>query len=309
MRSYSSPGRPSPSLVATKGTEPTTPGGTQKSGSSPCASGTPSYDTSTRSPLPQIFRYQLPSLLTRRVMLKVGAAAASTLRSRPSTPGTFTQNSGSTKPKRMFQMNRSTSVDNKATPVDTGTPAKLRRHDANNTNTESYEILLFFFCVTELGGTLFALLAIAAMLMWLYPTPSYSVHLTGYEGIDPGRAARIVSPAFNVTLRMNGTACADTALVAVTYSDVALGWARAEPRDCAEGRWAKDLEVVARGGEVGLSRRLRDHMASDWRSGEVELGVTVMMYRLAGWRDTVGENIPRTFDGKVKMTREVTRTT
>jgi hypothetical protein len=167
-------------------------------------------------------------------------------------------------------------------------------------------LLVFVWAV---GGTLFALLAIAAMLMWLYPTPSYSVHLTGYEGIDPGRAARIVSPAFNVTLRMNGTACADTALVAVTYSDVALGWARAEPRDCAEGRWAKDLEVVARGGEVGLSRRLRDHMASDWRSGEVELGVTVMMYRLAGWRDTVGENIPRTFDGKVKMTREVTRTT
>ncbi|RLM91568.1 hypothetical protein C2845_PM08G26870 [Panicum miliaceum] len=151
------------------------------------------------------------------------------------------------------------------------------------------------------GGTLFAALAMAAMFKLLYPTPSYSVHLTGYEGIDPGRAARIVSPAFNVTLRMNGT-CVDTALVAVTYSDVALGWARAEPRDCAEGRWAKDLEVVARGGEVGLSRRLRDHMASDWRSGEVELGVTVMMYRL-GWR-TVTENIPRTFDGKVKMTRE-----
>ncbi|RLN23176.1 hypothetical protein C2845_PM07G24460 [Panicum miliaceum] len=159
-----------------------------------------------------------------------------------------------------------------------------------------------FVLVWAVGGTLFAALAMVAVIKLLYPTPSCSVHLTGYEGIDPGRAARIVSPAFKVTLRMNGT-CVDTALVAVTYSDVALGWARAEPRDCAEGRWwAKDLEVVARGGQVGLSRRLRDRMASDWRSGEVELGVTVMMYRL-DW-GTGTEIIPRTFDGKVKMMRE-----
>jgi len=67
----------------------------------------------------------------------------------------------------------------------------------------------------------------------VYPTPSYSVHLTGYEGIGPGRAARIVSPAFNVTLRMNGT-CVDSARVAVTYCGVALGWARAEPWDYEE---------------------------------------------------------------------------
>ena len=63
---------------------------------------------------------------------------------------------------------------------------------------------------------------------------------------------------------------------------------------------------MARGGEVGLSRRLRDRMASDWRSGEVELGVSVMMYRLS-WGPP-STQIPWTFDGKVKMMREGGRT-
>jgi hypothetical protein len=138
--------------------------------------------------------------------------------------------------------------------------------------------------------------AMAAVLMLLVlPECSYSVELTGYEGIDPGAAARIVSPSFSVTLRVNDT-CVDSAHVAVTYSGVALGWARVEPRDCAEGRWGKDVEVVARGGRVGLSQRLRDRMASDWRSGAVELDVSVMMYPVGGHIDT---DIPWTFDGKV----------
>ncbi|KAF8663843.1 hypothetical protein HU200_055178 [Digitaria exilis] len=73
--------------------------------------------------------------------------------------------------------------------------------------------------------------------------------------------------------------------------------------DCAEGRWTKDLEVVARGGGVGLSRRLRDGMASDWRSsGALELDVSVVMYRVGGQIGT--DDIPRTFDGKVKMIRD-----
>jgi hypothetical protein len=32
--------------------------------------------------------------------------------------------------------------------------------------------------------------------------PSISVHLTGYDGIHPGGAARVLSPAFNITLRL-----------------------------------------------------------------------------------------------------------
>ncbi|KAM3351724.1 hypothetical protein ACQJBY_023579 [Aegilops geniculata] len=104
-----------------------------------------------------------------------------------------------------------------------------------------------------------------------------SVHLTGYDGIDPGAAGRVVSPAFNITLRLNDT-CVDRADVAVLYSGVALGWARVDPRDCAKRRWAKDVEVAARGAGVGLSQRLRDRMASDWRSGAVELDVDVTTY-------------------------------
>ncbi|KAF8663842.1 hypothetical protein HU200_055177 [Digitaria exilis] len=100
---------------------------------------------------------------------------------------------------------------------------------------------------------------------------------------------------------MNNT-CVDSARVAVVYSGVALGWARVEPMDCAEWRWTKDLGVVARGGGGGLSRRLRDRMASDWSSsGALELDVSVVMYRVGG---QIGTDIPRTFDGKVKMIRD-----
>ncbi|KAF8766190.1 hypothetical protein HU200_007695 [Digitaria exilis] len=149
--------------------------------------------------------------------------------------------------------------------------------------------------------SLLLVLAIVAIAELTYHEPSYSVDLTGYDGMDPGGAARIVSPSFNVTIRMNNT-CVDSARVAVVYSGVALGWARVEPMDCAEGRWTKDVEVVARGGGVGLSRRLRDRMASDWRSsGALELDVSVVMYRVGG---QIGTDIPRTFDGKVKMIRD-----
>jgi hypothetical protein len=98
---------------------------------------------------------------------------------------------------------------------------------------------------------------------------------------------------------MNNT-CVDSARVAVAYSGVALGWARVEPRGCAKGRWAKDVEAVARGGRVGLSQRLHERMASDWRSGTLDLDVYVMMYREGGF----DADIPRTFDGKVKMMKK-----
>jgi hypothetical protein len=116
------------------------------------------------------------------------------------------------------------------------------------------------------------------IVMYLQGNPSMSVHLTGYGGIDPGGAARVVSPTFNITLRLNDT-CVDRADVAVLYSGVALGWARVDPRDCAKRRWAKDVEVVARGAGVGLSQRLRDRMASDWRSGTMELDLDVTTYK------------------------------
>ncbi|KAL6616137.1 hypothetical protein ACP70R_038407 [Stipagrostis hirtigluma subsp. patula] len=131
--------------------------------------------------------------------------------------------------------------------------------------------------------------AITATLYLTYRPPSFAVDLTGYEGIDPARAGRLVSPAFNVTIRMNNT-CVDSADVAVMYSGVALGWARVEPRDCEEGRWGKDVEVVARGGGVGLSQRLRDRMASDWRSGVLELDVDLKKYYAGRRTDT---EIPR----------------
>ncbi|KAL6614420.1 hypothetical protein ACP70R_036690 [Stipagrostis hirtigluma subsp. patula] len=133
------------------------------------------------------------------------------------------------------------------------------------------------FLVASAVVALFLALAIIDVFSLTRRAPSFTVDLTGYEGIDPARAGRVVSPAFNVTLRMNNT-CVDSADVAVMYSGVALGWARVEPRDCAEGRWGRDVEVVARGGKVGLSRGLRDRMASDWRSGVLELDVDVKTY-------------------------------
>uniref|UniRef100_A0A453FMA1 Late embryogenesis abundant protein LEA-2 subgroup domain-containing protein n=1 Tax=Aegilops tauschii subsp. strangulata TaxID=200361 RepID=A0A453FMA1_AEGTS len=134
--------------------------------------------------------------------------------------------------------------------------------------------------VTLLVSVLISVLLVVALsVMERRRRPSVvSVHLTGYDGIDPGGAGRVVSPAFNITLRLNDT-CVDRADVAVLYSGVALGWARVDPRDCAKRRWAKDVEVVARGAGVGLSQRLRDRMASDWRSGAVELDVDVTTYK------------------------------
>uniref|UniRef100_J3L4I6 Late embryogenesis abundant protein LEA-2 subgroup domain-containing protein n=1 Tax=Oryza brachyantha TaxID=4533 RepID=J3L4I6_ORYBR len=108
---------------------------------------------------------------------------------------------------------------------------------------------------------------------------AYSVRLAGYEGIDPGRPAAVVSPEFRLTLRTANGACVDRAAVTVLYSGVALGWARVEPRDCAARRWRRELEVVARGQGVGLSERLRCRMASEWRSsGALELDVTVKAF-------------------------------
>ncbi|EMS49848.1 hypothetical protein TRIUR3_31090 [Triticum urartu] len=114
---------------------------------------------------------------------------------------------------------------------------------------------------------------------------SFSVGLAGYEGIDPARPGRVVSPAFNLTLRMNKT-CADRAEVFLTYSGVALGWARVEPRGCVSREpWGRGVKVVARADGVGLSGPLRERMASEWRrSGRVELDVDVAVYRDAGER-------------------------
>lgn len=39
--------------------------------------------------------------------------------------------------------------------------------------------------------------------------PSFSVGLAGFDGIDPARPGPVVSPAFNLTLRMNKT-CVDS---------------------------------------------------------------------------------------------------
>uniref|UniRef100_A0A0E0C8A7 Late embryogenesis abundant protein LEA-2 subgroup domain-containing protein n=1 Tax=Oryza meridionalis TaxID=40149 RepID=A0A0E0C8A7_9ORYZ len=109
---------------------------------------------------------------------------------------------------------------------------------------------------------------------------AFSVRLAGYEGIDLGRPAATVSPKFRVTLGTANGACVDRAAVTVLYSGVALGWARAEPRDCAAGRLERDVEVVARGQGVGLSDRLRARMASEWRrsSGALELDVDVKIF-------------------------------
>ncbi|CAM0883462.1 unnamed protein product [Alopecurus aequalis] len=109
--------------------------------------------------------------------------------------------------------------------------------------------------------------------------PAFSVGLDGYEGIDMARPGRMVSPAFNLTLRPS-KACADRAEVVLTYSGVALGWARVEPRGCVSREpWGRDIKVVARADGVGLTRHLRERMVSEWRrSGRLELDADVVIY-------------------------------
>uniref|UniRef100_A0ACD5W4Y4 Uncharacterized protein n=1 Tax=Avena sativa TaxID=4498 RepID=A0ACD5W4Y4_AVESA len=108
---------------------------------------------------------------------------------------------------------------------------------------------------------------------------SFSVGLAGHDGVDVARPASVVSPAFNITLRMS-KACADRAEVVLTYSGVALGWARVEPRGCASREpWGRDVELVTRADGVGLSRSLRERMAAEWRRlGRLELDADVVIY-------------------------------
>jgi hypothetical protein len=95
------------------------------------------------------------------------------------------------------------------------------------------------------------------------------------------RPGSVVSPAFNLTLRTTKT-CVDHAEVVLSYSGVALGWARVEPHGCVSREpWGRDVQVVARAHGVGLSRRLRvrERMASEWRrSGRVELDADMVIY-------------------------------
>ncbi|VAH64483.1 unnamed protein product [Triticum turgidum subsp. durum] len=138
---------------------------------------------------------------------------------------------------------------------------------------------------------LLVVFSVALVALMLFPVyymeqanvVSFSVGVAGYEGIDPARPGRVVSPAFNLTLRMNKT-CADRAEVVLTYSGVALGWARVEPCGCVSREpWGRGVEVVARADGVGLSTPLRERMASEWRrSGRVELDVDVAVYRETG---------------------------
>ncbi|KAM0833758.1 hypothetical protein ACQ4PT_064091 [Festuca glaucescens] len=109
---------------------------------------------------------------------------------------------------------------------------------------------------------------------------SFSVGLAGYDGIDVSRPGSVVSPAFNLTLRMSKE-CADRAEVVLTYSGVALGWALVEPRGCVSREpWGRDVQVSTRADGVGLSRSLRERMAAEWRrSGRVELDADVVIYK------------------------------
>ncbi|EMS50679.1 hypothetical protein TRIUR3_19874 [Triticum urartu] len=97
---------------------------------------------------------------------------------------------------------------------------------------------------------LLVVFSVALVALMLFPVyymeqanvVSFSVGVAGYEGIDPARPGRVVSPAFNLTLRMNKT-CADRAEVVLTYSGVALGWARVEPRGCVSPEpWGRGIK-------------------------------------------------------------------
>ncbi|BAS74559.1 Os01g0771700 [Oryza sativa Japonica Group] len=131
--------------------------------------------------------------------------------------------------------------------------------------------LRYFLLATFLATLLLSLMAYGQWNSMFrdHDLDAFSVRLAGYEGIDLGRPAATVSPEFRVTLGTANGACVDRAAVTVLYSGVALGWARAEPRDCAAGRLERDVEVVARGQGVGLSDRLRARMASEWRRSSI----------------------------------------
>ncbi|CAL4954311.1 unnamed protein product [Urochloa decumbens] len=132
-------------------------------------------------------------------------------------------------------------------------------------------------------------------------TPSFAVGLASHGGLDQSRPGRVVSPAFGVTLRMNAT-CADRADVVVAYAGVALGWGRAAPWDCEGERRGIDVKVEASGDGVGLTERLRDRMAAEWRrSGALELDVEVGVFDSRVSRRAAGDFPQKLVNCKVRL--------
>uniref|UniRef100_A0A0E0JP92 Late embryogenesis abundant protein LEA-2 subgroup domain-containing protein n=1 Tax=Oryza punctata TaxID=4537 RepID=A0A0E0JP92_ORYPU len=136
---------------------------------------------------------------------------------------------------------------------------------------------LWYFLLATFIATLLSLMAYGQWKSMFrdHDLDAFSVRLTSYEGIDPGMPA-----ATRVTLWTANGAYVDRAAVTVLYSGVVLGWARAEPRDCAAGRLERDVEVVARGQGVGLSEHLRARMTSKWWRllGALELDIDVKIF-------------------------------
>ncbi|CAM0883458.1 unnamed protein product [Alopecurus aequalis] len=162
-----------------------------------------------------------------------------------------------------------------ADPRDDGAPVRGNAPPATSGNPGWRAYLVMVIVLAVLAALLFG----PVQYMARANMPAFSVGVAGYDGIDLDRPGSVVSPAFNLTLRMSKT-CADRAELVLTYSGVALGWARVEPRDCVPREpWGRDVEVVARADGVGLSGRLRERMASEWRrSGRVELDADVVVY-------------------------------
>jgi hypothetical protein len=166
-----------------------------------------------------------------------------------------------------------------ADPGDDEAPVQANAPPATSSNLDWRDYLALV--IVSVLAT--ALLLGPAEYMTRANMPAFSVGLAGYEGIDMARPGTVISPAFNLTLRTSRT-CLDRAEVVLTYSGVALGWARVEPRGCVSREpWREYVQVVARADGVGLSRRLRERMAAEWRrSGRVELDADVAVYNDRG---------------------------
>ncbi|RLN24451.1 hypothetical protein C2845_PM07G24510 [Panicum miliaceum] len=108
---------------------------------------------------------------------------------------------------------------------------------------------------------LMALLVGASIYVQVFnDVPSFAVGVAEYGGIDPGRPGRVVSPAFDVALRVDKT-----------------------------------------GDGVGLPEHLRDRIASEWRSGALELDVDVEIFDTSGSSRAAGDFPQKLMTCKVRL--------
>ncbi|KAF0916665.1 hypothetical protein E2562_010516 [Oryza meyeriana var. granulata] len=132
-------------------------------------------------------------------------------------------------------------------------------------------VVVFFFC---------PLMAFIYWEKYLHQDPVFSVSLTEVAGgLDLARSP-VIRPDFGLTLRVDNQqiarTCREEVTVTVFYDDTVVGWADV-PDFCVDNWTTAQLEVPLSHADVVLTYEQRRRLASQLRSGNLELTVETRM--------------------------------